>query len=314
MHDRDANHRIWFTAVTKALGESALSIESSSIEHVFANLSHASVLIVMYKDKVALEAVKNITRGSSTKLKAIVIASDMYGPKDYVEWSPYASLFIAPSEEHKILLQNIVRNDIVVIEEPVDPISMKSVQKFSIKFDGWLTWFGYPESFYKGMQYIIPILAEAVNKNHIQGLKIITSGRVSDSAPPWISHITYSEATLAAELSGACFSILSHNPYDFHYNSFIKTDNKALLSLALGTIPICSDTPSYGKLLRLTKLECFLFKSIRDLELILSELSLVDHERINYVQRININQVLEDRSAENTGKRLKMAAKEIIST
>lgn len=302
MHANDVLHRLWFTSVPDSLGElAAIRINSSEIGSVLNGSNDLLSLVVIYKDSVAFKEISSLQPSQRARVNVIVIASDIYDANSYLAWKPLASVFVAPTDEHKALLGSFLDSEIVVIDEAIDPISSLSRRGASSQFDGWLVWFGYPESFNKGMNHILPTVAQSVGNGAISGLKIITAGDITGTPPSWIRHIRYSEASLADHLGMATYALLSHYPYDFHINSVIKTDNKALLALAFGVIPICSKTPSYSRLLCKAGLADYLFADIKDLMGILNRLRT---SPASLSRMIKTDSILRGRSPISVGQQL----------
>ena len=272
---KDANHRIWFDALSRSDDMRLPVIHPDDLEsfmHGALDKRHVIIYLCMYKDYRALSKAIAI-RKSGQPLILGCIASDIYSLDHYSMSIAVASFFVAPTLEHKAILESITIRPVIHLEEPIDPIS-KYVSSPVIKspryFDGYLYWFGYPESFSKSMHYLMPVINRLVKQNYIAGICIISSQEFKRTPPHRFIH--YSEATLVRMLTRAKYVICSHFSFDMHINSIIKTDNKAALALSMGAIPICSSTPSYKRLLCRAGLSELLYKGPACLESIAKNL------------------------------------------
>ena len=232
----------------------------------------------MYKDLVVLDVINNLPEADRDRLRIGVIVSDVYAMDFYFAWAERAAFYLAPTPEHRAVIRSFLPTEVFVVNEPLDPMADVPFPREASGFDGWLYWFGYPESFDKGMRHLLPVIGSAVDDGKIR---------------PRI-------------LATAQFILLSHFAYDLHVNSSIKTDNKALLTLHAGAIPIASDTPGYGRLLRRIGLHQCLFDGPAGLHAILSNLAsqppqLSDH------QRLLIDDLLAERSAASTATKIQYA-------
>ena len=301
---RDANHRLWFTTVPDALGKSAVRLDPSALPEFLRTTTGRVNLVCMYKDLVVLDVINNLPEADRDRLRIGVIVSDVYAMDFYFAWAERAAFYLAPTPEHRAVIRSFLPTEVFVVNEPLDPMADVPFPREASGFDGWLYWFGYPESFDKGMRHLLPVIGSAVDDGKIRGLRVVTSELISEL--PWIEHIRYSDETLPRILATAQFILLSHFAYDLHVNSSIKTDNKALLTLHAGAIPIASDTPGYGRLLRRIGLHQCLFDGPAGLHAILSNLAsqppqLSDH------QRLLIDDLLAERSAASTATKIQYA-------
>ncbi|QFZ91510.2 hypothetical protein [Synechococcus elongatus] len=304
--ERDANHRLWFTSIPQALSDNSASkayIHPHDLSEQLSKSNESSAkIIVMYKDMVALQCLISLFLQKQKRLIIGVIASDIYDLSIYQKWLAYASFFIAPSPEHAAILQSFSTKDIYVVEETIDPVIDQIKPCLQNKFDGWLSWIGYPESFNKGMTHLMPVIQSCVEQNYIKGLKIITTG-INQKLPEWIKYTPYKTNDVASLLSESSLGILSHFQYDLHINSQIKTDNKALLFLALGIVPIVSNTPSYSRLYKTLGLDRFLFNGPKDLFHLIARISSAP-VRLETNERHAIANLLDSRSPQSTAKKI----------
>lgn len=259
-------------------------------------------VLCMYSDTLAIRALASIPHELRANLSIGVLGSDIYSMKPYLTWQDYATFFVAPSDAHAATLKTFLRKDIFVLEEMVDPAAGETFLPARTDFDGWLTWFGYPESFNKGMSHLMPVIHSCVESGAIKGLQVITQGS-GNALPDWIKIIPYDTRTIASHLSKSTYCILSHFPYDMHINSLIKSDNKAVLSLALGALPIASNTPNYAKLMNSLSMQDLLYSGPSELESILQKIC-KNPLSLQKQQRIAISNMLYSRSAGRTAARL----------
>lgn len=305
---------MWFTDIPKLIELPfchSISILPTQLSSAINGLALKRVLIItLYWDRHSLDEIRRIRLQSQCLITTGVIASDINNIGDYSRWLGIANFFIAPSPEHASLLESFVDVDVFPIEEPVDPI-VKQNQSFQKDYDGWLAWFGYRESFDKGMKFLLPAISECVNRNYIKGLKIITNINENIDTPSWLRIIPYSLDSACSEISKSKFTLLSHFPYDLQINSFIKTDNKAILSLACGSLPLASSTPSYSRLLRSLNLEMLLYDGPTSLIDLIRRVCPIEYYPTTK-QLMLINQALESRSILRTSMKIRLIANSFL--
>ena len=78
--------------------------------------------------------------------------------------------------------------------------------------------------------------------------------------------------------------ILSHTPLDYNINTFVKSPNKLILSIALGVPCIVSNTPSYSEILDNTNLQDYKFSGMKSFKKSLDML-LSSENRLEYLKK-----------------------------
>ncbi len=126
-----------------------------------------------------------------------------------------------------------------------------------------LMWFGYPESFTKSMSGYLPVLRALVQAGEIE-FHLVTRNDRYDSVGFATVH-PYDPATFTALAARFDACVLSHQPFDFALPTWVKSENKAVLAIALGLPVAASRTPAYARLLGGLGLGAFLFSSQAEL-------------------------------------------------
>lgn len=301
-----ANHRMWFTALPKATrisGAITASIRPEQLSGLIRlHRLERIAIIALYWDQNSLREIQNVKKQLNHNLVVGIICSDVNALGEYVRWADTADFFVAPTREHKHIIKCFLDNDVIVIQEPVDPIAADTYS-FEKDFDGWLTWFGYVENFQKGMGMLLPAIEKCVSEGHIKGLRVVTNAALGSGSPDWIKATQFTIGGVCDILSTSKYTILSHFPYDLQLNSLIKTDNKAVLALRCGSIPIVSDTPSYRRLMTELNLENMIYSGPGSLALAIR--NIIDRGYCLSSRHQNlVREMIKRRSIEATAKRL----------
>jgi len=198
-----------------------------------------------------------------------------------------------PTNIHRKILASAVYKPVYVLNECIDPISVKAGDEhrklFPQKAGTRTLWFGYSESFSKSMKSLIPIIMKNVADHHIEDFVVIVDQErfhAAEGNPPTIPTIPYDNATFSAHAQQFDYAILSHLPLDLKLNTYIKSPNKVITALLAGLIPIASDTPNYREVLERYGLQKFLFSSAQELDNILRTLDPVADSR--FVQQSGV--------------------------
>ncbi|MEI7590455.1 MAG: hypothetical protein WCJ49_03995 [Deltaproteobacteria bacterium] len=107
-------------------------------------------------------------------------------------------------------------------------------------------------------------LIVSVEKEAIASLK---------SRYPFITFIPWFDDVAFDDCIDAKFMVLNHN---FDQDSLLKSENKMVLAILAGFVPIVSRTPSYEKLAKLLDAEFLLFDNIEDITRIVANLAETD--------------------------------------
>ncbi len=222
-----------------------------------------------------VEAVAFLRAHRHLAAQAVVacFGADIYSYRRYTELSDIADFFVMPTDLHRSVLAAQFEVPVFALAEPVDPVALASTgtADFPDKHAKHLGWFGYPESFYKGMLSLMPVLRRRVDSGHLDSFTLLTDTR--RFANDWNLQLKpYANTTFRSDLRQFDYVVLSHLPLDLHINSLVKSPNKAITALMAGTIPIVTATPAYAALLSTLGLERFLFDSPRQLDAFLGRL------------------------------------------
>lgn len=257
-----------------------------SPEFIDLFLPDADYICFHYNDVKAI----NFLRENKPKLintRFICFGSDIYNFEKYSSLEKIVDIFILPTNLHKSILSSQITTSIFSLTEPVDPIALVDFEntKFPIKRSKKLCWYGYPESFYKSMLSLTPIINSNIDSGAIHDFTLITDIK---RFPNDFNHRIKSFDTnrLAKDLRAYDYTLLSHLPLDLHINSLIKSPNKAITALIAGVIPLASDTPAYRELFVSLGLERFLFDSPKSLDKLLKRLN--PDEDSSFIHESNI--------------------------
>jgi len=243
--------------------------------------------IFHYADRPALAALRKQPRD---RFKGICLSSDIYQYEEYQEMLDLADLFIVPTEMHRKVLAAGLPRPVYTVHECIDPVALNDVQDEQTRDPADLPrlfWFGYSESFDKGMASLVPVIQLNLAQGRIGCFDLILDeqnfcNRFGFETRPYKPHLFRSMARRYD------YAILSHFALDLHVNTLIKSPNKAITALVAGVIPLVTDTPNYGELFRRLGLERFLFSSPSELNRLLGTLN--PREDMELIAR---NKVLE---------------------
>jgi len=199
--------------------------------------------------------------------------ADIYSYESYTQLHELADLYVVPTELHRSVLAAQLEAPVYALPEPVDPLAIAPDfdWNFPLKRTRRLGWFGYPESFYKGMLSLMPVIQRHLEAGTVDDFALLTDQKRFPN--DWNLKLKpFSRETFITDLRAFDYVVVSHFPLDLHVNSLIKSANKAVTALVAGTIPIATDTPSYRELFASLGLERFLVTSPRDLDRVLGGL------------------------------------------
>ena len=123
------------------------------------------------------------------------------------------------------------------------------------------------------------IIQEYVNKNLIE-FSLITS----PSLPSKFPIFPFNNSNFIETIKQFDGCILSHTPLDYNINTFVKSPNKLILSIALGVPCIVSNTPSYSEILDNTNLQDYKFSGMKSFKKSLDML-LSSENRLEYLKK-----------------------------
>ncbi len=278
--DSDATVRLQSEALLRGLQ----SIPGASVRLVppaeGLDIEDGSCVLFHFDDLPAITSLKAF-RKNETKFLAACFGSDIYEFSRYLPSYEVADLYLMPTPLHRNLLASQFYKPVYYIPEGIDPIARTDAQQppsFAIKQSSRLLWFGYSESFNKGMASLIPVLKLHLAAGDITDFALIVNEAEFKNQFNFRT-IPYSNDSFQEEARGFDYCILSHFSLDLALNSYIKSPNKLITALMAGLIPIASDTPSYSAILREFGLEKFLFDSPEQLDRILRNLDPIKDSR-----------------------------------
>lgn len=271
--DSDATVRLQSNALLRGL-ESIPGISARLVEPAQAlEIEDGSCVLFHFYDLPAITALK-ASRNTERKFVAACFGSDIYEFSAYLPSYDVADLYLMPTPLHRKVLASQFYKPVYHLPEAIDPIAgADSGQRpsFPIKQTSRLLWFGYAESFNKGMASLIPVLKLHLPAGHITDFSLIVNEPEFKNQFNFRT-IPYKKNSFQKEASAFDYCILSHFSLDLALNSYIKSPNKLVTALMAGLIAIASDTPSYSALLREFGLDKFLFGSPEQLDYILRNL------------------------------------------
>lgn len=232
-----------------------------------------SYVIFHYNSSRACEISLEIKKISNCK--AACLASDIYNLRWYTDLSDWVDIFIAPTKLHKDLLSYATNKPVVYLPECVDCIALPmGGPSIPVQKNERVCWFGYPESFDKSLGLIVRNLALR-HRLRFRDFAIISNH--NDQVMPGAEHFQFDASTFYQVVSRFGYTLLSHLPFDMHFNSYIKSPNKLVTSIVRGLVPIFSASPSYDEISRKYDLEHLQFKNADELGVRLEKLDVLHH-------------------------------------
>jgi hypothetical protein len=178
-------------------------------------------------------------------------------------WAEVVDVFLVSTPEMRNFLLPFTDRSVDILFDPIDFCLEESVENFHDGGPIKVIWFGYPESFRKSFSEYDRALRELHRNNEIE-YHIVT--RNESYGPGAFVHVHgYDHKTFASLLATFDVCVLSHTPFDFSINTFLKSENKAVLAINRGLAAVATRTPAYERLFRNCGLEEFLFSSQAEL-------------------------------------------------
>lgn len=259
---RTASLRIHFGALEAALTEAGVSVVSATPADALA-VDRRTCLIYYYNDLAAIAAIRAGNLASQSGL-SLCMGSDIKALQQYSGLLDIADGFVMPSAQHAETLGLLSAAPARTVREGIDPIAGGGGARGGVR-GRQVAWFGYPESYYRGMRAFEPVIATALENGAVERFALITQGAELDPRVRAFPVIPFSTASFAQDLGQFSYALLSHAPGDLHLNSMIKSPNKVITALAAGLVPLATATPNYAALLEELGLQRFLFTSPMDL-------------------------------------------------
>ena len=159
------------------------------------------------------------------------------------------------------------------VPEAVDPICLppKGGEQ-AVSTSNRVAWFGYPESFAKSMNFILPKAIELSGFDRKRFCIITSKGQhLMDG----VEHQAFHAEKFYSMSSNFSYSLLSHFAHDLHFNTYIKSPNKLISTLVRGAVPLVSNTPAYASIANRFDLEGLLYRSPTELSSLLKDTDFV---------------------------------------
>jgi hypothetical protein len=234
-------------------------------------------LLFHYYDREAIDRILSIKNAGQVTIGCI--GSDIYNFREYLAVHQITDFFLVPSFLHKSVLSAQVYKPVYVLPEGLDDAPKPALYDFPIKHDRRVMWFGYAESFYKGMSSLVPVINAALQKALISSFVVVTDqSRFGNYFG--LPTAQYGHTTIQRTCTEFDYCILSHFPLDLVMNSYIKSDNKLVSAIMMGLIPLVSATPNYLHTMAKFGLEQFVFESTSDLLKLLERLDPASDSKI----------------------------------
>lgn len=177
-------------------------------------------------------------------------------------------LIIVPTQEMRDFLSALVKTPVFTIPDPIDFWITKPRRKQHQKSFGRrplrVIWFGYPESYRRSMLPYDGALSSLVSRGLID-MTILTSRTRLNFHASFRQQI-YDWQTAAQVITEHDVTVSSHLPFDFSVSTLMKSENKAILSIALGLPVVASRSPANTRLLSRLGLDNYLFSTSNELE------------------------------------------------
>ncbi len=263
----------------RSMGGVEVTVHTAEPESTLV-LRGASCVVFHYSDTRAIEVIRGIETHGHLVL-TVCLGGDIFSYADYLNLHEIADLFLVPTDLHRQILQYQLYRPVYTMPECIDPIASNDTEarggvvEFPIRRGRRMVWFGYADSFYKGMSSILPVIQNSLAERTIDGFEVIVDENRfnKDFGNPFgLATIPYDNTTFRMIAQRFDYALLSHFPLDLTINSYIKSPNKAVTALLSGMIPLASDTPSYRALFTRFGLEKFLFSSPEHLDALLNRL------------------------------------------
>lgn len=271
--DSDATVRVQSDALLRGLTNTPGISAQLVVPSQHLQLENGACVLFHFDDIPAITSLKE-ARAAKKKFLAVCFGCDIYQFSRYLPSYEVADLYLMPTPLHTKILASQFYKPVYYLPLGLDPIAAPqdtATPSFPIKRSQKLLWFGYAESFNKGMASLVPVLKMHLESRRIPDFSLIVNE--AEFSNDFNFHtIPYRNDSFRKDASTFDYCILSHFSLDLSLNSYIKTPNKLITALMAGLIPIASDTPSYSNILREFDLDRFLFDSPAQLDQILRNL------------------------------------------
>jgi hypothetical protein len=288
--DREnASLRIHFLALRDALKDAGVDVVVAGNALASIAVDGRTCLITYYGD---IELFREIRRNGMAERCGLVVCfgSDIRKLSQYLTLVDVVDVFAMPSQHHADVLGLQCSVPVRVVREIVDPLAGDGC---SVSPGRRAVWFGYPESYYRGMRAFEKTVLSALQQGNLERFALITNGASIDPRAHQFETLPFSVDSFAAALRGFTYALLSHTPGDLHLNSLIKSPNKVITAIKAGLVPIASATPNYSSVMEELGLQKYLFASPMHLGRLLGrlepqqDLAFIDQQAC----RVRVNQI-----------------------
>jgi len=223
--------------------------------------SYPDIILTQRQYSLTPETYNYLVDCKNNGTKIVTIINDVYKVDVPVmlEWTKISDLILTPTILHKQIIQSITDTRVEVMMDCIDYSIDTKFPSISNNSIPRICWFGYAESYMKSMNIYHDIIEDLVSKGKME-FDLITSIK-EDTKPPKENFglVKFNASTFIEDIRKYDGCILSHTPLDWEINTFVKSPNKLILSIALGVPAIVSNTPSYSQILSHTNLSHFTF-------------------------------------------------------
>lgn len=271
--DGDATVRLQTDPVLRALKNVPGTVVKLEDPTQSVSIENGSCVLFHFDDPLAIAALER-ARSRKIPFSAACFGSDIYRFSRYMPSYEVTDMYLMPTEVHREVLASQFYKPVYYLPESIDPISGQrdgASTAFPAKHGNRLLWFGYADSFNKGMASLVPVLKRNQKAGRISDFTLILDPAEFDNEFA-LRTIPFRTETFRTDAASFDYCILSHFSLDLSLNSYIKSPNKLLTALMMGLIPIASKTPNYAAMLGEFGLQRFLFDSPGALDHILRNL------------------------------------------
>jgi hypothetical protein len=261
-HDEPIS-RMKFEALKKNLGDRFIFSELNATSKPSAILINS-----LLEDPLLDEGFHRLMNEKRQTAISMLFIADFYKEAANLlkGWSQYIDIFLVPTIEMKNIVQIHTPNKVEVLVDPIDFNLQNSKTNKGGSNPIKVCWFGYPESYKKSMAAFESTIIEMniaeeidyhiISKNNFYGKSTKGFGTIHE----------YNQETFLKLLENFDICVLSHHPLDFEINTYIKSENKAVLAINRGLPVIASSTPAYSRLLNQCGLSEYLFSTAAELK------------------------------------------------
>jgi len=192
-------------------------------------------------------------------------------------WSAFAFMMMISSHvttdtpERRKYWDRFGFKNIFVIPDAIDidpELSFPSIEGFQGQWESKLLWVGHAAN----LNSIIDLVDLMGTNTRMKMVLITNVGAINKIKHgwPWVESITWQKDITLSEEFRLSAMILNHG---LDQDSKLKSENKMVLAIASGIIPIVSRTPAYSRLAKAIHAERLLYDDVKDVPAILSALT-----------------------------------------